>query len=304
MYNSSTVSITLGGTLKSILLALAFAVTAVLDSRPCGAFEFDGLESFLSVPATQAEVPLPSVPLRASSSGLSGEALFNYLHETTRAVMPGTRTDYLKAKKYMFATADNAGCDGGPGVTDLYSQICVKGASGHGADYREQGDANGDGQIDSGGMNAEHSWPQGFFNKDAPMKADLHHIFPTFIAPNTARGCEPFAVVSSYVYSTNSGSKLGPEGFEPADAAKGDIARAMLYFVVRYYDRDIRDGMSYNNFWTSRVPMFLEWDKMDPPDAVELRRNDMIARFQGNRNPFVDDVTLAGRVGARVFQAH
>lgn len=291
------------------LLLCAFIYAGFLPG-PAPAQELPSLESFLSALPDRAAVPSPRPPFTARANylapaaGLSGEKLFQFLHAATVPAMQGTGTDYLKAKKYMFSVADNAGCQGAPGVTALYSQVCVKGASEHGQDYKEPGDANGDGIRDSGGMNAEHSWPQSFFNKAAPMKSDLHHIFPTFISVNGMRGSEPFAEISHAAYQTNSGSKLGGEGFEPCDAVKGDIARAILYFVVRYYDRQIRSGVDYKDFWVSRVPMFLEWDRRDPPDAAEKRRNDLIERFQNNRNPFVDDTTLAARVGVNILQSH
>lgn len=295
--------------MKRIALPLVFVFTAAIflaGSSP--AQNLPTLEALLSAVPGQT-VPSPLPPLRPQqylfqAAGLTGENLFQYLHETTVPAMQNTRTDYLQAKKYMFASADNAGCGGGPGVTCLYSQVCAKGASEHGEEYKEQGDANGDGFVDLDGMNAEHSWPQSYFNQAYPMRSDLHHIFPTFMKPNGMRGNEPFAVVSRAEYATNSGSKLGAEGFEPTGAAKGDIARAILYFVVRYYDQNIRDGMNYKDFWTSRVPMFLEWDRKDPPDAAELRRNALIEYYQGNRNPFVDDTSLAGKIGQKVFQSH
>lgn len=290
--------------MKRTLLLLALAAAGVAAAPAVSAQDLPSLEAFLATLPGPTDIPDAAVPERLSASPLSGEALFAYLHDSTAITAPPRATAYLSAKKYMFSVADNTGCGGGPGVTCLYSQVCAKGASEHGEDYKEIGDQNGDDFVDSDGMNAEHSWPQGFFNEAYPMKADLHHIFPTFIKPNNTRGSEPFALVSRPDYATNSGSKLGSEGFEPANAAKGDIARAILYFVVRYYDKDIRDGMDYRYFWTSRVPMFLEWDRQDPPDAAEKRRNDLIAKFQGNRNPFVDDTTLAGRVGVKVFQAH
>ena len=263
---------------------------------------------FIDLPA-QA-VPSPIAPLRTDpqylspSSGLAGEKLFQFLHAATAYPVPGTGTDYLKAKKYMFSVADNTGCGGKPGVVAFYSQVCVPGASEHGADYKEPGDANGDGLRDSDGMNAEHTWPQGFFNKAAPMKSDLHHIFPTFIGVNGMRGSEPFGEVSQASYSTLSGSKLGAEGFEPVDAVKGDVARALFYFLVRYNDRKIRDGMDYRDFWVDRVAMFMAWHLQDPPDAAERRRNDLIDRYQGNRNPFVDDPRLVEKVGMKIFQSH
>ncbi len=291
----------------ALLLVFAFAAQGFLPGR-LPAQSLPSLEDFLSGLPGQA-VPSPFPPLRAQqylapAAGLNGEQLFQFLHNATE--MPDGRggKDYLNAKKFMFSSADNTGCGGGPGVTCLYSQVCVKGASEHGEDYKEPGDANGDGTNDSGGMNAEHSWPQGFFNQAAPMKSDLHHIFPTFITPNNTRGSVPFGPVARPQYQTANGTKFDGGEFEPADHVKGDIARAILYFVVRYYDRNIRDRMSYKDFWTSRVPMFLDWNRQDPPDAAELRRNDLIANFQGNRNPFVDDTTLAARVGLQTFQSH
>lgn len=294
---------------RNALLPVIALSAAILSWTPCRAQELPSLESFLSDLPSQAEPPSPS-PFRVTSSylapasALSGEKLFQFLHTATEFAPQGSGIDYLKSKKYMFSVADNTGCGGGPGVTCLYSQVCAKGASEHGEDYKEPGDANGDGTVDSDGMNAEHSWPQGFFNKAAPMKSDLHHIFPTFIKPNNTRGSAPFGPVTRAEYVTSAGSKFDGSEFEPADRVKGDIARAILYFVVRYYDRNIRDGMDYRDFWVSRVPMFLEWDRQDPPDLAERRRNDMIERYQGNRNPFVDDTSLAGRIGAKVFQSH
>jgi endonuclease I len=48
----------------------------------------------------------------------------------------------------------------------------------------------------------------------------------------------------------------------------------------------------------------MEWNRRDPPDAAEKRRNELISQFQGNRNPYVDDYTLVEKVGQKVFQSH
>ncbi|MBI5743924.1 MAG: endonuclease [Elusimicrobia bacterium] len=291
------------------LLVAVLALTSAGSWNRCSAQDLPSLEVFYSALPAQAEPPAINLPLRsrpgylAAATGRSGEKLFQFLHTATAYPARGGG-DYLRSKKYMFSRADNTGCGGAPGVTCLYSQVCAKGASEHGEDYKEQGDANGDGFVDSDGMNAEHSWPQGFFNGALPMRADLHHIFPTFMKPNNTRGSSPFGVVARAEYVTKNGTKFDGSVFEPADAVKGDIARAILYFVVRYYDQNIRDGVNYKEFWASRVPMFLEWDRRDPPDAAERGRNDLIEAFQGNRNPFVDDVSLAGRVSAQTFQSH
>lgn len=290
--------------------ALFIAVAAsVLCCGASSAQDLPDLRRFIAeLPAQAVPAPLPPIKVLpqylVQTYSLSGEKLFQYLHSATAYPQPGTGTDYLKAKKYMFSVADNTGCGGRPGVMSFYSQVCVPGTSEHGDDYKEPGDANGDGIRDSGGMNAEHAWPQGFFNKAAPMKSDLHHLFPTFIMVNGMRGSEPFGEVTNPDYATLSGSMRGTEGFEPCDAVKGDVARAMLYFVVRYYDRNIKDGADYGDFWKARVPMFLAWHRQDPPDAAERARNDAIDRYQRNRNPFVDDPSLAEKVGLKVFQSH
>lgn len=286
-----------------------FLAAALLSAGTSAAADLPAYNDFLSALPSQA-VPAPLPPLRAEqpylakAAGLSGEALFAQLHEATEYPPSSVGTDYLRAKKYMFSVADNTGCGSGPGVTCFYSQLCVEGASEHGADYKENGDFNRDGYNDRDGMNAEHIWPQGFFDEAKPMKSDLHHIVPTFITPNNQRGSSPFGYVGSVLYETSAGSRYDGEVFEPADAVKGDVARALLYFVVRYHDRKIRDGMDYRDFWVDRVQMFLDWHRMDPPDAAERARNEAIARYQGNRNPFVDDPSLALRVGLRVFQSH
>jgi len=36
-----------------------------------------------------------------------------------------------------------------------------------------------------------------------------------------------------------------------------------------------------------------KWHQEDPPDAEERRRNDLIARYQGTRNRFIDDPKAA-----------
>jgi hypothetical protein len=255
-----------------------------------------------------SEIPAPAPPLRSNKlfplpeEEIDGEDLFDYLHDATA---PDYRAypSYDASRKFMYSQADNTGCGGVPGIVTFYSRICIKGSGDGGNDYRESGDMNKDGVIDNF-INAEHIWPQGYFDKRLPMVADLHHLAPTFPTPNGRRGNLKFAYVSAPTYKTSSGSKMGKEGFEPADEAKGNVARAVLYFMVRYHDKSIRNGMDYRSFWVNTVPLLLEWNRQDPPDAAERRRNDLVEGFQGNRNPFIDYPELAERVGEQVFKAH
>lgn len=91
--------------------------------------------------------------------------------------------------------------------------------------------------------------------------------------------------------------------FEPCTAQKGNTARNMLYFYLRYHDMYIRQG-SYNadNFWKSKVKMFIRWaEVVDKPDLIEKVRNQAIFQKQGNRNPFVDIPNLASIIGEKPF---
>ncbi len=291
-----------------VIRLLNSAVIAALLVSPLKAQlspALDSLQGAASVSLSDIEIPAAGEPYSAAAPmELRGEALFNYLHRSARpSQWQKAVIGYTEAKAYMYSTVDNVGCNGGPGIITFYSQVCVSGSSDNGNHYPERGDMNGDGVVD-GFINAEHIWPQGYFKEAYPMKSDLHHLSPTFMTPNSRRGNLPFAEVADPYYSTSAGSRLGREGFEPADAVKGNVARAMLYFVTMYHDKNIRQGMNYANFWTSRVPMFLEWNRQDPPDAAERRRNDLIAAFQGARNPYIDDPSLADRIGAQVLASY
>ena len=68
-------------------------------------------------------------------------------------------------------------------------------------------------------------------------------------------------------------SQIEPKG------GKGAVARATLYFLVRYPEV---------SFPADRVPILLRWHEQDPPTVYERHRNREIFRKQGNRNPFVD----------------
>lgn len=285
-----------------LLLLPAACVTAqpasFSDTRPSA---IESLKSSVPPSFFDELFPLPCAA-HGYPPGLAGERLFQELHKA--ATPTGTNyAAYKQAKAYMYSKADNLNCGGAPGILTFYSQVCANGSSGNGDDYREKGDQNGDGVSDDF-INAEHLWPQSFYKSAMPMFADLHHLAPTFPTPNSRRGNLRYAKVADPVYATSSGSKLGKEGFEPADAVKGNVARSMLYFITRYHNHNIRQGMDYDDFWTSRVDLFLTWNRQDPPDAAERRRNDLVEAFQGNRNPYIDDPELADKVGAAVFKSH
>ena len=142
--------------------------------------------------------------------------------------------------------------------------------------------------------NREHVWPQskGWFETSG-AGADLHHIRPVDPSVNSSHNNNPYGVVTSGKYvttSTANGSvttqcKIGGGVYEPLDSKKGDTARIIFYLLVRYSQAD---SYPITNVATS-MDMLLEWNRLDPVDASETRRNDAVYSIQGNRNPFIDD---------------
>lgn len=263
---------------------------------------FDGAKIQGSADTVEAsEAQVPGAQSVQGKLELSGRQL---LDAVGRSARQGHRPqDYGAARRYMFSVSDNVEVRGVRGVVDAYSNVFVPGQSEDGASYRERGDQNNDGYVDSAGMNTEHVWPQSFFNKRLPMRSDLHHLMPTFMHPNSLRGHLPFGKVSGPVeYSNDAGAKLGGGVFEPPDRAKGRVARALLYFFARYQGQGIFSGDFGPGFWNSKLAMLLEWNRSFPPDADELRRNGLVEKFQGNRNPFIDDPSLAERIGVEGFR--
>lgn len=129
------------------------------------------------------------------------------------------------------------------------------------------------------GVNTEHTYPQSMFNSNEPMRSDIHHLYITKANANTQRSNLPFGEVNSAAWEEG-GSKRGGGKFEPRDVHKGQVARAMFYFVTRY--------QNYNDFLTSQETVLREWADLFPPTAVDMARNNGAENVQGNRNPYID----------------
>jgi deoxyribonuclease I len=140
---------------------------------------------------------------------------------------------------------------------------------------------------DSQVVNTEHSWPQSKFNPSFPeslQKGDLHILFPELSGINSLRKNHPYGIVASGAISHCPGAALGKSAtgrtvFEPHDHVKGDVARALFYFSVRYkhpIDREQEDTLR-------------QWHVQDPIDGDEETHNDQVFELQNNRNPFIDN---------------
>lgn len=154
--------------------------------------------------------------------------------------------------------------------------------------------------------NREHLIPQSVFGSATPMYSDAHFVVPSDKYVNAQRGDLPFGRVNvasnTYTNGTKKGSNLnsgysaGYSGtvFEPIDEFKGDIARMLLYFAVRYENQvaswsfPMFNGTSNQVFTSNAINVLLTWHNNDPVSVREVSRNNAIYNRQNNRNPFID----------------
>lgn len=150
--------------------------------------------------------------------------------------------------------------------------------------------------------NREHLMPQSIYSEAYPMRSDVHHVIPSDGYVNNRRGSYPFGEVSSPSWTSNNGSKVGSNTFgsytgtvfEPIDEFKGDIARALLYFAVRYetqvasWSHAMLNGTSDQVYEDWFLDLLIDWHTNDPVVQAEVDRNNAAYNFQGNANPFVD----------------
>ncbi|HEV8149801.1 MAG TPA: endonuclease, partial [Gemmatimonadales bacterium] len=88
-------------------------------------------------------------------------------------------------------------------------------------------------------LNCEHVVPQSWFAKAEPMRGNLHHLFACEPRCNSFRGNTPyfhFADFPALEVIQDQCGRRDQDRFEP-QAGKGPVARATLYFLLRYPGR-------------------------------------------------------------------
>ncbi|MCW4452656.1 endonuclease [Kaistella sp. BT6-1-3] len=249
------------------------------------------------------------------TSSLTGYALKTKLHEIISSKNInwhyGDLTEFYNKTdldKYYDHDASNTTI-----LLDIYSEIP------NGPDVYEYtvanvtGSANAEGQ----GWNREHMMPQSTFNSNYPMYSDLFYVIPTDARINQLRSNYPYGIAKTTTapfYTFTNGSRISANGtpgsgytgrvYEPIDEFKGDIARSLLYFAVRYEgklglfnyyngtsaanDRSPLDGTEEKAFEDWYLAMLLQWHNQDAVSQREIDRNNEVYALQKNRNPFID----------------
>ena len=248
------------------------------------------------------------------TSGLSGYALKSKLHDIISE--KNINRHYSDLTDYYNQTDLDRYYDYGVSNTtvlmDIYSEIPS------GPDAYEYTTANiiGSASAEGQGWNREHMMPQSTFYSNYPMYSDLFYVVPTDARINQLRSNYPYGMAGSPVYYTfTNSSKIAKSAipgitytgrvYEPIDEFKGDVARSLLYFAVRYEgklgtfnfnnnsnpasDTNPLDGTEERAYDPAYIAMLLQWHQQDPVSQREIDRNNAVYAIQNNRNPFIDN---------------
>ena len=232
--------------------------------------------------------------------GLQGRELRDRLVAQFREQTRSDRLDYDDARTILYGRIDNEN----GALRGVYTGLTVDVPFGSPTARR-------DAFQDNRGINAEHTWPQSKGARQEPARSDMHHLFPTWTVANSTRGSLPFADIDDRqtdkwlgdnrsvlaTQPTNGvdtfSEALKGEFFEPPEAHKGNVARAMFYFYTMY--REAADAAD-SRFFSIQKDTLCRWHAQDPADVAEIERSNKIREAQGNDNPFAIDPTLADRL--------
>jgi deoxyribonuclease-1 len=186
---------------------------------------------------------------------------------------------YNLARDWMYSTIDNQKYNGAGAAVNTI-ECAYTGRKVTGYNTRQEAQTNGN-------LNTEHTYPQSKFNSAEPAQSDMFHLFIVDGPANSVRSNHPFSTVESPTWQ-NGGSRYASGVFEPRDAHKGNVARAMFYVVIRY--------QNYGNFLTGQEPVLRRWASQFPPNTLDSLRNEKIFSLQKNRNPFIDHPEFLERI--------
>lgn len=117
------------------------------------------------------------------------------------------------------------------------------------------------------------------------MAGDMYNLFPAIAAVNSARGDKRYAELPNIGNSFGScAAKVTQCKFEPPDAAKGQVARAVLYMDANYDSFELEPAQK---------KLFNSWNSQFQVDEWECLRAKRIEKIQGNENVFVKKPCVA-----------
>lgn len=137
--------------------------------------------------------------------------------------------------------------------------------------------------------NREHVWPQSLLGVSADndtinSASDLQNLKPSDPQENSSR--------SNKFY----GNTTTAQTYAPRDEVKGDLARILFYMDMMYAELSLIYANEGNTYEMGNLEVLLDWHEQDPVDDFEMRRNNLIQTYQGNRNPFIDHPEFVDKI--------
>ena len=252
-----------------------------IESQKTSTSSIESIESVTSIERIESVESIESTSSNSSTSHYSG-SYYNSIDDSKSgsALLADLQTLMFSTHKYYCSYGDIRSkfvySDKDPNksgnIICFYTHDSINGTWDQGTTY-----------------NREHVWPKassgGLYNnmgsdhnKYVGAGSDLHHIRPAKTEVNEGRGSQKFG------------------NYKPEDFAKGDCARICLYLYMHYSTNVSGTGslksqyagnLVLTNVFTS-VSLLKEWNRLDPVDDFERERNEYLATYQGNRNPFID----------------
>ena len=115
------------------------------------------------------------------------------------------------------------------------------------------------------------------------IESDMHNLYPARADLNEARGAMAYAEIPGEQWvepACDLEIDQGQRRVEPRPAARGNIARAMLYMADTYPELEL---------YSRQRSLMERWHREDPVDEAERQRNRRIMHLQGRGNPWIGD---------------
>jgi hypothetical protein len=122
-------------------------------------------------------------------------------------------------------------------------------------------------------LTAEHIFPQSFTKHYSKANKDMHNIVLTNYYTNNLRSNKKF-----------SHETVNQKYYVPCNYSRGTIARSLAYMKYSYPLLNLSNVIDNN--------IILAWNELYPPTELEVKRNNIIFKYQGNKNIFIEDYKI------------
>jgi endonuclease I len=128
-------------------------------------------------------------------------------------------------------------------------------------------------------LTAEHIFPQSFTKRYNKANKDMHNIVLTNYYTNNLRSNKKFVDSVNQTAIHNY--------YSPCNYSRGIIARSLAYMKYTYPLLNLSNVIEHD--------VLILWNELYPPTEVELKKNNIIYKYQGNKNIFIEDSKMLTR---------